>query len=219
MIVVGLNQKLPQRYVAEPQIHLGSSIEIDIATYEEGEGESPALVNEDDGGGVATVSWSPSQPTLAVSTDLRSMDEYEVRVYDTRSRRRLVAAIELVSPSNKDRPEHRRAFVAKCGTLLQNQVCVVIVDLVTTRRSNLYGELLELIGQRDPALGEESSALYATACRWRRSGASWLLETWMHPLTLGQVLPTLPLWLSGNLAVPLELELSYEESCSILRIE
>lgn len=34
MIVIGLNQKLPQRYVAEPRVHLGSPIEIDVATYE-----------------------------------------------------------------------------------------------------------------------------------------------------------------------------------------
>ena len=42
MIVAGLNRKLPQRYVAEPQVHLGSSIEIDVATYEEDEAGSPA---------------------------------------------------------------------------------------------------------------------------------------------------------------------------------
>lgn len=44
-----------------------------------------------------------------------------------------MAAIEIVSPANKDRPEHRHAFVAKCAALLQNQVSVTIVDLVTTR--------------------------------------------------------------------------------------
>ena len=31
----------------------------------------------------------------------------------------LVAAIEIVSPSNKDRPESRRAFVAKVAALLK----------------------------------------------------------------------------------------------------
>ena len=33
-----------------------------------------------------------------------------------------------------------------------------------------------------------------------------------------QALPTLPLWLAENLAVPLELEGSYEETCRILRM-
>ena len=38
------------------------------------------------------------------------------------------------------------------------------------------------------------------------------------PLAVGQPLGTLPLWLADNLAVPLELEASYEETCRILRI-
>ena len=46
----------------------------------------------------------------------------------------------------------------------------------------------------------------------------WLLETWAQALSLGQPLPTVPLWLADNLAVPLELEESYEQSCAILSI-
>src|SRR5579884_3129736 len=69
----------------------------------------------------------------AVATSLPALDEYEVRVYDSENGRRLVAAVEIINPANKDRPEHRRAFVGKCISLLQNRVCVAIVDLVTTR--------------------------------------------------------------------------------------
>src|SRR4051812_11995342 len=118
----------------------------------------------------------------------------------------------------KARPEHRRAFVAKCAALLQNHVCVAIVDLVTTRTSNLYADLMEFLGQTDPSLDDGPPPLYAAACRWVRGRNAWLLETWTHPLSLGQPLPTLPLWLADDLAVPLELESSYEETCRILRI-
>jgi len=44
------------------------------------------------------------------------------------------------------------------------------------------------------------------------------LETWAYALAVGQPLPTLPLWLVDNLAVPLDLEASYEETCRILCI-
>src|SRR5438067_9903110 len=37
-------------------------------------------------------------------------DKYEVRVYEAEGGARLVAAIELVSPANKDRESHRAAF-------------------------------------------------------------------------------------------------------------
>lgn len=155
----------------------------------------------------------------SVVTDLPELDEYEVRVYDTKRGRRLVAAIEIVSPANKDRPEHRRAFVAKCAALLLNRVSVSIIDLVTTRNFNLYRDLLELIGQSDPTLGAEPPPLYAVALRQKEKGdRRWLLETWAQALTLGQPLPTMPLWLADDFAVPLELEACYEETCRVLRI-
>src|SRR5262249_6226159 len=132
--------------------------------------------------------------------------------------RRLVAAVEIVSPANKDRPEHRRAFVAKCIALLQQLVSVTVLDLVTTRSFNLYRDILEAIGQTDPSLGPEPPPLYAVACRGTKKGDAWQLENWVHALTLGQPLPTLPLWLADNLSVPLELEASYEETCQALRI-
>jgi hypothetical protein len=220
MIVLALAAKLPRRYVAAPRVHLGVSAEIDVGTFAEDEVPS-AGVNRGSGngaeGGVATAVWAP-RPTLTLVTDFPAETAYEVRVFDLESDSRLVAAVEIVSPANKDRPEHRRAFVAKCAALLQEQVSVTIVDVVTARHFNLYGELLELIGGTDPALAPEAPAVYAAACRGTKKDNTWLLETWTCPLAVGQPLPTLPLWLADNLAVPLELDASYEETCRILRI-
>jgi hypothetical protein len=218
MIVLALQRRLPRRYVAAPGVHSGTLVEIDVSTYEQDE-PAPNAPNAGNGnGGVATAVWAPPQPTLTVATDLPDQDEYEVRVYDTKRARRLVAAVEIVSPSNKDRPEHRRAFVAKCAALLQQRVSVTIIDLVTTRNFNLYADLLELIGQTDPTLGAEPPPLYAVSCRLTKEGETSVFQTWVHQLTLGQPLPTLPLWLADNLSVPLELEACYEETCRALRI-
>lgn len=222
MMVLLLNRKLPRRYIAAPQVHLGPYAEIDVSTFEKEVGDEELLHDPDDNGTVATMVWAPTRPTLAVATDLAAQDEYEVRIHDTRRGRRLVAAVELVSPANKDRPEHRRAFVAKCAAMLQQQVSVTIVDLVTIRDNNLYGDLLDLIGQADPALADKPPAIYAVACRATKTqpqpGQGWQLETWLHPLAIGQPLPTLPLWLTDTLSIPLDLEESYEETCKALRI-
>jgi hypothetical protein len=219
MIVAGLRRKLPRRYFAEPRVHSGSSAEIDVATFEtEGEGVLAAGDGNDNGGGIATAVWAPPRPTLAIVTDLPDQDVYEVRVYDEKRHCRLVAAVEIVSPANKDRPEHRRAFVSKCAGLLQERVSVVIVDVVTTRTQNLYGELLDLIGHSDPSLSPEPPPLYVAACRLAKRANEWLLETWAQSLGLGRSLPTVPLWLADDLAVPLELDDSYEQSCGILNI-
>jgi hypothetical protein len=215
MMVLSLNRKLPRRYVAHPRVHPGSFAEKDT----DGSESPPADTGN---GGVATAVWAPARPTLAVATDLPAQDEYEVRIYDIDRDQRLVAAVELVSPANKDRPEHRRAFVPKCATLLQNQVSVTIVDLVTIRANNLYADLLDLIGESDPALGLEPPPVYAVACRATKRetkpGAGWQLEMWLEPLRVGQPLPTLPLWLADDFSIPLDLEDSYEETCKVLRI-
>lgn len=128
---------------------------------------------------------------------------YEFKVYDGKVHSVLVAAVQLVAPANKDRPEKRRTFVAKCAGLLKERVSVVIVDLVTTTTGNLCSELLDLIGHRDVNCKMD---LYASACRTTRKNGRRLLETWYEPLTLGQPLPTMPLWLADDVAVPLELE-------------
>jgi hypothetical protein len=218
MIVMALSRKLPARYVAAPRIHLGAVAEVDVSTYEKDEPGpfSPTIGPEE--GGLATAVWAPPRPTFSVKTELPDQDEYEVRVYDTKRHRRLVGAVELVSPASKDRPETRRAFVAKCAALLLQRVSVAIVDLVTTRQFNLYSDLLDLIGQTDPSLAPEPSGLYAAACRWTPQNGASLLDAWNSTLVLGQPLPTLPLWLADNFAVPLELEATYEETCRILRI-
>src|SRR5437016_1355405 len=82
MIVQRLFGILPDRYVAAPSIRSDAAFEITAAS------------------GAATAPWAPPAPTLTLETDLPEQDEYEVRVYDARRGRRLVAAIEIVSPSN-----------------------------------------------------------------------------------------------------------------------
>ena len=59
---------------------------------------------------------------------------------------RLTAAIELLSPRNKDRPQARQAFAVKCVGYLQQGSSVVVVDTVTTRRADLNAAILSLLG-------------------------------------------------------------------------
>jgi hypothetical protein len=218
MIVALLRRKLPLPYFAEPRVHSGSSAEIDVVTFEKEESALAAGDGDGNGGGVATAVWAPPRPTLAVVTDLPAQDVYEVLVYDEKRHCRLVAAVEILSPANKDRLEHRRAFVARCAGLLRERVSVTIVDVVTTRTPNLYGELLDFLGRSDPNLSPELPPLYAAACRITKREKEWVLETWAQSLTLGGLLPTVPLWLADDLAVPLELEDSYLQSCGVLNI-
>lgn len=162
---------------------------------------------------------APPEPTLAIDVDLADQYAYEVLVYDQSRGGRLVAAVEIVSPANKDRTESRRAFVAKCAALLHQGVCVSMVDVVTTRHFNLYTDLLTMLDRSDPAFATNPAFIYAVTCRVRKLGTAFRLETWLYPLTIGAPLHVLPFWLTDELAVPLELDESYEETCRVLRID
>jgi hypothetical protein len=217
-IVQFLSPLLPAGYAAGPGIHLVSSFEVDISTYAENKVISSGS-REEGNGGVAVATRILPPPTLILETDLPDQEEYEIRIYDQELGRTLVAAIELVSPSNKDRPDRRRAFVAKIAALLQKAVCVSVVDVVTVRQFNLYAELLDLIGRTDPALGTEPPPIYAVTLRGRkRIRKQPLLENWFYPLQLGQPLPALPIWLDLDLGLSLELEATYEDACRVLHI-
>jgi hypothetical protein len=145
-------------------------------------------------------------------------DMYEVRLCDDRHSSRPVAVVELVSPFNKNRPAHRRAFAVKCAAYIQQHVSVVLVDVVTERNENLHDELMRALGREGPVLWTDPPLLYACAYRTTKANETWRMDTWAEALTLGVALPTLPLWLASDLAVPLELAVSYEETCRVLRI-
>jgi hypothetical protein len=212
VFVQQLRKQLPPGFVSAPRVHLGPYFEIDIAAFETDDrpfGRGP-------NGGTATL--AAPRPTWAVETDVPEADEYEVLIYNADEERQLVAAIELVSPANKDRPDKRRAFVGKCAALLRKGVAVSIVDVVTARHANLYAEVMAFVGHPDPTLGPEPPPTYASSCRWatHADGRSATLAAWTHPMAVGERLPRLPLWLADGVSVEFDLERSYEQACADL---
>ena len=216
MIVRELMEILPEPYFAEPGVHLGTVFEVEVGTYQEASDTDQPDAGEN--GGVAVATYAPPNATLTHDPRLPLQDIYEVRIYDNRRFRRLVAAIEIVSPSNKDRPETSTAFVSKSATLLKDNICVSIVDVVSKMNFNLYGELMDFLDSEDPALKEGPQPMYAVSMRTRFEEKRRLMDNWYYPLNVGKPLPTLPIWLNETYAIPLDLEASYEETCRTLRI-
>lgn len=213
-IVRDLTTILPAGFRASPKVHLGSAFEVDVGSYDLDSRDRDARPDPATGPAALTLA-----PTLTVETDLSEQDEYEVRIYDTERGRRLVAAIEIVSPANKDRPNTRELFVGKVAALLQQGVCVSLVDLVTVRQANLYADLLKLLGRGDPALAPAPPNLYAVTLHTRKPRKHRaLLDAWFYPMTVGQPLPSLPIWLTEDRHVVLPLESNYQETCRILGI-
>jgi hypothetical protein len=117
MIVQKLIEVLPEPYFAAPGVHLGTLYEVAIGTYR----RPVADANDFDvaKGGVAVATYAPPNPTLMLEPQLPNQDVYEVRIYDSRRDRHLVAAIEIVSPSRP--PRKPRNVRCQSGHAAQEQ--------------------------------------------------------------------------------------------------
>jgi hypothetical protein len=215
-IMSTLNRRvLPPGCFAEAQVHVGSRVEIDVATFERDREPAAARPNGNSGG-VAVETWAPPATSLIMPAVFP--DEIEIQVFRTTGGATLVAAIELVSPGNKDRSETRRAFTAKCVSYLQQGIGLVVVDIVTERQANLHDELVHLLEQPERFEFADETPLYAVAYRPSRKQTGDQIEIWPVALAVGQPLPTLPLALRGVATVPVDLEMTYHTTCQDSRL-
>jgi hypothetical protein len=206
-----LNHRLPARYFAEANVQFG--IEIDVAAFE------ATGIKKDGSSSIQTATrpavWTPPLPIQTLPF-LTIGDIVEVVIYDTSGGPDLVAAVEIVSPSNNDRDAHRNAFTSKCLTYLQKGVGLVIVDIVTERHPNLHNDLMAQI--RDAEAKPFAAELYACAYHVLDRDGSVELDLWTNPLRLGEPMPIMPLWIRGGFCVPLQLEATYVRTCQEYRI-
>lgn len=198
---------LPTGYRAEQEVFGGPRVTIDLGALRNlpanGAASGTGAV------GVATAA-PPYAPPAILSGDVAfpESDLFEIRVVGDDGR--ITAAIELVSRSNKDRPETRRAFAVKCASYLQSGVSVVFIDVVTSRRTDLHSELVNLLELPESLHWSSRGGIAAVSYRVVGTGEGSRLEVWPMELAVGAALPTVPLWLDVDLAVPLELEPTYE---------
>ncbi|BAZ16241.1 hypothetical protein NIES4071_81160 [Calothrix sp. NIES-4071] len=210
-IASDLNAKLPEGYFAEPNVQFG--IEIDVAAFEESLQQSEEVT-------INTLkdsypNWAPPLPAQTVPF-LPTEESVQISIFNTEAGPVLAGAIELVSPANKDRLSHRNAFVSKCETYLRQGIGLVIVDVVTERKANLHNELLaRVVGSNASFFNAE---LYATAYRLVKRDGEYSLDIWQEQLAVGCALPTLPLWLHGEICLPVDLNTIYERTCREQRV-
>jgi hypothetical protein len=215
-IADALNACLPERYVAEIQVTLSAHVEVDVATQDT---LSAPVAHTEGNGGVAVATGTYAPPVATLQIPAAFPDNIGVRVIGGSTGPHLVAAVELVSPGNKDRTEARRTFAAKCVSYLASGVGVIIVDVVTERLANMHNEIVSLMRMPDDLRYPHEGNLYAVAYRpVRREGAD-LIDAWPSRLALGEPLVTLPLAVRGLGCLPVDLDSTYTEALRLCRIE
>lgn len=205
---------LPEGYIALEHVRAGAPIEIDVGTFSSdipSEGDASSATST-----LPTTVWTPAAPPLQLPATFPPTCTVEIR--SNEGGRTLVAAIELVSPANKDRHVTKRTFDSMYATYLSKGIGLVVVDVVTTRLGNLHNELVDWLGWPTPDALFDAEPPYSVAYRPMHSDDEDRIETWTFPLALGDDLPTAPLSLGAELCLPLDLEASYSETCRRRRI-
>jgi hypothetical protein len=206
-----LSPLLPEGYFVEVQTHAGPAVEIDVPTFE----EAPSVRRtQADGAATATAPsqvWTLPAPALTMPTVLPQ--GFEVQVFSTKAGPNLVAAIELVSPGNKNRPDHRRAFATKCASFLYQGISLIVVDVVPERLANLHNETMRVMEAAEQYYLPAESSLYAVAYRPVRRDQREETDLWPVSFKVGDQLPVLPLVLNPEFAVPVDLEATYVDAC------
>jgi hypothetical protein len=211
-IVRLLNRALPRdRYVALAKLHLGDRAEADVSEFELPDGAPLHQRNGD--GGLATL----AAPTAIASFEPEYETEISVQVNDIRDDMRVVAAIEFVSPSNKDREQAREQFVGKAKSYIKAGIGLVVVDVVTSRHANLHNELMDLL--HGPARSRLPDVpCHVAAYRGTEDDARKRLDTWPFPVAVGQAIPPVPLFLKDGPFVSLDLETTYTQALEDLNL-
>lgn len=209
-----LNESLlPEGYFAEEHARIGPSVEIDVATFRDLEPAGPQATATRT---APPRAWAPPAPALILPAAFP--DAFEVLVMESEGGSRLVAAIELVSPGNKDQPAQRQAFAIKCASDLCRGISLIVIDIVTTRRANLHNEIMQLLGHGDAFALPAETRLYAVAYRPIVRDQHEQVEVWPSRLEVSRPLPVLPLALNAELVLPIDLEATYTAACQRRRL-
>jgi hypothetical protein len=216
-----LNRRLPKRFLAAAQLHLGPQVSADVVERERLPGNgSPRGSEPSVGNGVAVATevevYAPPATELAMPTTFPN--EYKIEVRDTLKASRVIGVIELVSEANKKEASERIKFAAKCLNLLDKGIGLVVIDIITTRYWNLHNELVQLADRDEKFLMPDDQWIYATAYRPVNRNNEDLVDLWQWPLKIGEALPPVPFALKAYGCVRLDLEATYMEACSHLRI-
>jgi Protein of unknown function (DUF4058) len=121
---------------------------------------------------------------------------------------RLIAAVELVSPRNKDRPSACAAYASNYAAYLLKGVHLLLVDVHRRPlRFSFADRIAEDLQFEQPACPAPFVVSYRVGEEAPNGGR--FLGIWRRPLAVGEPLPTMRLPLSVKESLPVDLELTY----------
>lgn len=123
---------------------------------------------------------------------------------------RLIAAVEIVSPRNKDRLAARARYLGRYLGYVRQGVHLLLVDVLPRPAGFSFADALAA----DLGFGQPPTpAPFAVSYRVGEPvPEGTLLAVWRRPVAVGRPLPTIPLPLTPALTVSVDLEHTYTEA-------
>lgn len=153
---------------------------------------SPSSSDEPDEEAVATFTLDPQR---AIHIDLNGQ---------------LIAALEIVSPRNKDRPAARERYLNRYAGYLRQGVHLLLIDALPRPAGFSFAD--SLAGN----LGFAQAPCPAPCAISYRVGGpvpeGTIIALWRRPLHVGQPLPTVPLAIGPEQSVSIDLDQTYREA-------
>ncbi|QJW93375.1 hypothetical protein [Frigoriglobus tundricola] len=203
-----VNAHLPECYIALDTVRIDGGPEVDVGIEEEDEPARASVESNGGGTAVATTRAVSVPPAATGTVEYELPDVIELRV-SSENGGRLVGAVELVSPGNKDRDARS----------------VSIEVHRSPRRRRLRGNRgrhhrparefaqRERLGGPDALVLPDRTHIYAATYRPIVRKNEFQVDVWVNPLAVGEPLPTMPLRVIAGPFVPVELEEACVAAC------
>jgi hypothetical protein len=206
--------RLPSDYYAIAEQH-AAGFGPDVLTLETSREESSHDAMDADSTAAASGTLlAPPQLWLTAETDLEYYRRKQTAVAIRHvSGDRLVAMIEIISPGNKSSRHALRALVEKAATLLDSGIHLLIIDLFPPGRRDpqgVHGAIWEEVA------GEEYEQPENRPLTLAAYEADLSIRAHVQPVSVGEQLIDMPLFLQPRGQIPVPLEATYQGAWNAL---
>lgn len=166
--------------------------------------------------------WKGPEPVagedVAVAEDVAAPDGEAVAAFDLDPQTalhidlhgQLIAAVEIVSPRNKDRPDSRERYTSRYFGYLRQSIHLLLIDILPRPVGFSFADAIAAdLGIQQPPCPVPFAVSYRVG---EPVPEGTLIARWLRPLKVGDPLPTIPLALTVHTAVAIDLEHTYREA-------
>lgn len=207
---------LPPDYYALAE-QVASRMQTDVLTLHRPDSgaSTPTPPGPSNGSGGVALADSPPQARLRIRPNPQRRPKQTRRrpksvVVRHVSDHRVVALIEIVSPANKDRRDSVRDLAGKIIQCIEAEIHVLLIDLLPATKfdpNGIHGAVWAHYDTEAYALPEDGPLTLAAYI-----GRAGDPEAFVEPLSVGQLVPDMPLFLRDERYISVPLEVAYQSA-------